>query len=326
MREEIQRIADAFLTPLQANLAGVEATMMPLLDALMVFVIAAAALSAAFRRNDMLGATWHCIFILGITQGALRYWPQLLEWSIGTAGNLTELGGAGQITDPFEIVSAGAALFTRAADHADVTAGYLPGEGLLKALFLILVGITLFVAYLIISAISLSAFVEFYAAGIVLAPLIAFLPVVGFTGAGFTPISFIMSATLRIAALGFLASFGTTLVSEYALPPIGDEITWLQALIAAGLACVLLFIAWRVNSMISGILLGRPGWSGAGMLTGAIAAAGGLVVSGLAGGSGAATASQAAGGGGGRSNPGTGSGGNQVGTTRQPVNSRSPAS
>jgi hypothetical protein len=322
MSEEIQRIADAFLTPLQASLAGVEATMMPLLDALMVFVIAAAALSAAFRRNDMLGATWHCIFILGITQAALRYWPELLEWSIGTAGDLTELGGAGQITDPFEIASAGAALFTRAADHADTVIGYLPYRGWLLALVLLLVGIVLFVAYLIISAISLSAYVEFYAAGIVLAPLIAFLPVVGFTGAGFTPISFIMSATLRIAALGFLASFGTTLVSEYALPPIGDEITWLQAVSAAGLAAVMRFIAWRVNSMISGILLGRPGWSGAGLLMGAIAHAGGLAWSGITGGAGrsSAAAGGGGGGGGGRANPGTG--GAQVGTTREPVNSR----
>jgi hypothetical protein len=118
--------------------------------------------------------------------------------------------------------------------------------------------------YLVITALSLSAWIEFWAAAVILSPLVAFLPIVGFSQAGFAPLSFLVSSAVRIAAISLIAAYGSVLLTDsaWAIPEPGEDFPWLQAFVALCLSVVMLMGALGMNQLLSGVLMGRPGWAG----------------------------------------------------------------
>lgn len=332
MEQVLADIASAFQEPLYASLGAVFDVMFPLYSAVMVAIISAAALNAAFGSGTYLTATYATLINIIGAGAILQYLPDLVAWSIGQAQQLTTLGGGGGISTPYEIAAAGGRLFQRAYEHSDAAWTTMPGVGWVISVIILLVGIALLAAYGWLVLVSLSAFTELLIGAVVLAPLTALLAAPGFQQAGFQPIGHLASGTLRIAGLGFIASFGTAFIEEHALPPTSEPITWTHCAIGIAVAFALWIITLAASKIISAVLIGRgTGWDGASAAFSAARGAVSTAVAGVSGGSGAAAsmaASRAAGGStGGRSGGGTGGGGGgggggSVGSTSTPVNSR----
>jgi hypothetical protein len=310
----IADIAASFMDPLQAALGGVASVAMPLLDSAVVLVIGFTMLIAAFGGRFPAGALMQSLITIGLAMAAITYWPDIISKSVE---QVAELGGLADTnaTSPFEVATAGVALATLAFDHAGAVLGYM--SGYVTAGFFALAGVGILVAYLVITGLSLMAWVEFWAAAVILAPLVALLPIMGFSSAGFVPFSFLLSSTIRIAAISLVATYGSGMISEYAIPGIDEAVTWLHGFIAFGLAAIMLMLAWGANSLIGGIVQGRSGFAGGmGAMKGAVMSA----VSSVAGGGVGSAATSA---GSARSSSASSTGDGRPGSTSRPVNSRS---
>jgi hypothetical protein len=254
-------IQAALLAPFQSSLTGAMDLAIGLLTAAMAFTIGFFAISSMTSGAFPAGSLLQAIIILGIAVAAIENWPTLVDLTIEQIYATTGIAGATALTSPFEVASAGAALCSRALYHAG--AAFSLWGGLLMSAVLGLAGIAFFVCYLLISVISLGAWVEFWAAAMILAPLAAMVGIPGFQYAGIVPLSFMISSAVRIAAIGMLATFSTAMIDQYAIPDIDEEITYLNIMVAFALALALVVFTWSgVNNLISGIIAGRPGWAG----------------------------------------------------------------
>ena len=276
---------------------------------------------AMARQTFPVGALVQAFLTLGIAKAAIQFWPDIVSGTtaqINAFASVLGVDGA----DPFEVIAAGGALASLAFNHADAAAGYF--SGWITSIFYFLAGIVIIICYAVISGLSLLAWVEFWAAAIILFPLVAMLGIAGFSQAAFVPISFLLSSTMRIAAIAMIAGYGSDLMAEYALPDMTDTVTWLNGFAAIILAGVLCLLTYGCNKLILSILMGRPGFTiGAATLLSTISGAGSMVASrvsgaaGSSGGGGAAGATTARAGG-----SGGGQAAGHVGARATPVNSR----
>ena len=221
-------------------------------------VVALGAIMAMARQTFPVGALVQAFLTLGIAKAAIQFWPDIVSGTtaqINAFASVLGVDGA----DPFEVIAAGGALASLAFNHADAAAGYF--SGWITSIFYFLAGIVIIICYAVISGLSLLAWVEFWAAAIILFPLVAMLGIAGFSQAAFVPISFLLSSTMRIAAIAMIAGYGSDLMAEYALPDMTDTVTWLNGFAAIILAGVLCLLTYGCNRLILSILMGRPGFT-----------------------------------------------------------------
>ena len=312
----IADVAASFMDPLRAALGSVAAFAMPLLDSGMILVIGFTLLTAAMGGRFPAGALLQSLIVLGLAMAAITYWPEIISKTVEQIGAFGGLAGT-DATSPFEVASAGIDLATLAFSHAGSVWSAFSDPA--TTIMFLLAGFVIALAYIIITGVSLMAWIEFWGAAIILAPLTALMPIMGFSSAGFVPFSFLVSSTIRIVAISLIAAYGSGLISEYAIPGADEAVTWLHGLIAFCLAVVMALLAWGADHYVSGIVQGRPGFSGGvGGLKGAVSSAVSAVAGGGVGGAAAASASASK-----ASSSGSGGGGGSVGSTAKPVNSRS---
>jgi hypothetical protein len=310
----------AFLDPLRAALGNVDAVARPLAIAVIPVVFTLACFRAAAGSAMPIGAVIETILSCGLALGLLEFWPAFVDANLDQIGVIAGLvSTTHSATDAFELISVGAALATRAFDAAGSALSYLFWP--VDAVVFTFAGISIFLAYLFASALIAVAYLECWAAAVLVGPLIGLLGVVGFGTAALVPISFMISSVFRLAALSMIASFGADLIATWALPAGDEELTWLHGFVAGALAIVMAWAAWKLDQLVVGyVLQGRVGfaaqlWSTGRMVGGAVA---GMSSGGSGGFSGGAGAGRAASGGAGTA----AAGGGTVQATNRPVNAR----
>ena len=152
-------ISAAFLDPLKAAMAGVPDVALPLVHAAIPLVAGVHLLRSAAGAQLPIGTLLHSFLTIGIAQAAITLWPTVISGTLDQVDLLGGLAGS-ETTDPFEIVTAGAALATLAFDHAGAVTGYMSGW-IIGGLFTI-AGIAIFAAYTLVSAFSLMAWVQYW--------------------------------------------------------------------------------------------------------------------------------------------------------------------
>jgi len=321
----MEALSAALVTPFQGLLTAASSLGMGLVHNAIPLVIGFSVMRAAFGGSMGIGGLVSAFMVLGVAVGAMEFYPTLVDTSIESAHDIAGMAGGGALVTPFEILTGGGALFMRTMDHADAALGLF--SGYLLAAFLVLVAITLIVCYGLISILSLGAFVEFWAGAVMLVPLSGMIAIPGFQSAGAMAFSGLISGALRIAGIAVLATLfsGAITNPEFAIPPITEEMTYLNALVAGILAFALAALVWRFNSLLGGIMTGRPGWAGGFDSARAIVAGGGQMIGGAimgAGGGGASSGGAAGVRGGGGGGPTAANGGGAPGARATPVNAR----
>lgn len=327
MEAMVQDLVTSLMAPVDAALAGMQAAIAPLWSAAaviagsMCFMMASAGMGAIVNRVMS-------IILTGVmAYTVLEYNDDMIDWSVGQAQLLAGLAGAGEAaTTPYQVASIGMTLASRAFGHTDSWWNLLIG-GPVHPILMALTGIAIVLCYGLITMLVISVHIEMVLAMLILMPAFALLVIGGsFTAAAVSPISFMISATCRLAGLALFATFGLSLIGNeaYGIPPTSEEITWARTLIALALTIILTVLAFRINSALAMITLGRSGWAGpAQAMTSAVSYGAGAAWSMAKGATGIGGGGGARGGGGG-ARGGGGSGGMSLGGGNQPVRRSTP--
>ena len=163
----MEAIAAAFMDPLRGAIDGVADVGLPIVHAA-IPLVGGSRLSARGRGRMPHGALIQWFPELWISIAALSFWPRHHPRHDGSDRPDLRSGHRWRrITDPFEVATAGGALAVLAFEHASAIVGYF--DGWVMGALLILTGALILVAYALISALSVMAWLEFLGAAVSLA-------------------------------------------------------------------------------------------------------------------------------------------------------------
>lgn len=333
MQEIVIALQDAFTAPLETSLGNVAATITPLLDALIIFTVSLAALSSAMGSGSIVRPMFNATLNIVLARTVLEVLPTLMQQSLTTAAQLSGMGGAGEIGTPAEIAQVGSDTFAKAIDHATSWSQLVSSALQLDFALpfaLLGVGTVIMLAFLWLTFVVLCAWVEFFAGGLLLSVLFCFMFVPAFQSTSAQPAGFIISATLRLAGLSFLAAFGAGLIAQTELVDIGGEPHWEDVGAGFAVAIGMWFLSWVIPRALNAWVDAKPGFNAAAAAVGAVvsSAATMTAMAGSLNSMGGASMRMSAGpsGGSAPSSPSASSagGGGTVGTQSTPINARRP--